>query len=66
MFVSLLIVAIVRLRVRVGAAIIGSLLTLAATAGMIVAGLWLIQFLWNTMMDKGSISLIPPPTSVHP
>jgi len=66
MFVSLLIVAIVRLRVRVGAAIIGSLITLTATAGMIVAGLWLIQFLWNTMMDKGSIFLIPPPMSVHP
>jgi len=66
MFVSLLIVAIVRLRVRVGAAIIGSIITFIGTAGMVVAGIWVIQLIWYTALDKGSISVIPPPTSVHP
>jgi len=66
MFVSLLVVAIVRLRVRLGGAIIGSVITFAATAGMVIGGIWVIQLAWYTVLDKGSIATIPPPTSVHP
>jgi hypothetical protein len=65
MFVTLLVVAIRRLRVRVGAAIIGSLLTLLGTAAIVVAGILLIGFVWSNLLDKGSIAPVAPPPSAH-
>jgi len=55
MFVLLLIVAILRLRVRVAAAVIGSTLTFLAMAGMVIAGIFLLQLLWGNLLDKASI-----------
>jgi hypothetical protein len=56
MFVLLLIVAIERLRIRVAAAIIGSTITFLATAGMVIIGILLVQFLWCNLLTKASIS----------
>jgi hypothetical protein len=56
MFVLLLIVAIVRLRVRVAAAIIGSTLTFLAMAGMVIVGILLVQLLWFKLLTNASIS----------
>lgn len=58
MFIVLLIAAIGRLRIRVGAAIIGSFLTFIATAGMVSLGIFLVNFVWCSMMAKAS--LLPP------
>jgi hypothetical protein len=58
MFVLLLIVAIVRLRVRVAAAVIGSIITFLATAGMVILGLLLVQFLWCNLLTNASIGEI--------
>ena len=55
MFVLLLIVAIERLRIRVAAAIIGSVITFLATAGMVIIGILLVQLLWCNLLDKASI-----------
>lgn len=65
MFVTLLTVAIARLRIRVGAAIIGSILTLLGTAAIVVVGILMIQFVWCNLLDKGSIAPIVPLTTVH-
>jgi len=65
MFASVLIVAIARLRVRVGGAIIGSIITWLATMGMIIAGIWLIQFVWCNVMAKASIVPIVPLIAPH-
>jgi hypothetical protein len=58
MFVTLLTVAISRLRVRVGAAIIGSMLTFAGTAAIVVGGIVLIFQVWCTALGKASITPI--------
>jgi hypothetical protein len=65
MFVTLLIVAIARLRVRVGGAIIGTIITWLATMGMVIAGIWIIQFVWCNLMAKASIMPIVPLSSPH-
>lgn len=63
MFVTLLIVAIAHLRIRIGAAIIGSILTMLATAALVVAGIFVIWLVWCNLLDKGSISAIVHLTS---
>jgi hypothetical protein len=60
MFILLLIAAIGRLRIRVGAAIIGSILTFLASAGMVIGGIFLIQVLWCTFLNKSSLNPIAP------
>ena len=65
MFVLLLITAIARLRIRVGAAIIGSVLTFLATSGMVIVGIFAIQFVWcirdwrrvNDRPDPGKLQI---------
>jgi hypothetical protein len=59
-FVGLPTVAVSRLRIRVGAAIIGSILTLLATTAMVAGGIAGINFLWNTLLDKGAVSTFTP------
>jgi hypothetical protein len=59
-FVELIIVSISRLHIRVGAAIIGSILTFLATAGMVAGGIVAVNLLWNTLLDKGSITPFIP------
>ena len=61
MFILLLIVSIGRLRIRVGAAIIGSILTFVASAGIVVGGIFLIQVLWCTVLNKSSLNPIATP-----
>jgi hypothetical protein len=63
MFLILLPVAIGRLRVRLGAAIIGSLLTFLGTAALVVVGMFAIHFLWCTLLDKGAVNPIVPLTN---
>jgi hypothetical protein len=66
MFITLLTVAISRLRVSVGAAIIGSLLTFAGSAAIVVAGIIVVFQVWGTVLDKGSITpIVKPPTSAN-
>jgi hypothetical protein len=60
MLVTLLTVAISRLRIGVGAAIIGSFLTFLGTAGIVVGGIFVIFQVWYTVLDKGSITPIVP------
>jgi hypothetical protein len=62
MFVLLLIVSIMRLRVRVAAAVIGSILTFLAMAGMVIGAIFLVQLLWCNLLGKGSISEIQQAT----
>lgn len=56
MFLLLLIIAIGRLRIGIGAAIIGSLLTFLAFAGAVVGGIVLIQAIWCNVLGKASIN----------
>jgi hypothetical protein len=65
MFVTLLTVAISRLRVSIGAAIIGSLITFLGTAAVVVAGMVVIFQVWYTLLDKGSITPIVHPTTAN-
>jgi hypothetical protein len=66
MFVTLLTVAVSRLRVRAGAAIIGSMLTFAGTTAVVVGGMLVIFQVWTTVLGKGSITpIIKPPTSAN-
>ncbi|HEX4052789.1 MAG TPA: hypothetical protein VHX86_00855 [Tepidisphaeraceae bacterium] len=65
MFVTLMTVAIARLRVRVGAAIIGSILTLLGTAGVVVAGIFVVWLVWCNLLAKDSVPPIVPLTTVH-
>ncbi len=58
MFVTLLTVAVSRLRVRAGAAIIGSMLTFAGTAVVVVGGMLVIFQVWTTALAKGSVTPI--------
>ena len=55
-FIQLILVAIYRLRVRPGAAIIGSILTFLATTILVVAGITATNLLWNTALDKGAVT----------
>jgi hypothetical protein len=65
MFITLLTVAISRLRVSVGAAIIGSLLTFLGTAAIVVGGMLAIFQVWCTVLDKVSVTQIPPPKTAN-
>ena len=56
MFVTLLITAIARLRVRVGAAIIGSILTFLAISGLVALGIFAIQLLWCNVIGFPSLT----------
>jgi hypothetical protein len=56
MWITLLIVAIRRLRIRPGAAIIGSILTLIAIAGLVIVGIFVINFLWNNVIGNSSLN----------
>jgi hypothetical protein len=63
MFVTLLTAAISRLRVRAGAAIIGSILTFLGTSAIVVGGIFVIFQLWCTLLDKGSVGPAAPQTT---
>lgn len=63
MYILLLIVAIRRLRIRIGAAIIGSTLTFLATAGLVILGIFVVNAVWNNVI--GNSSLNPPPVMTH-
>jgi hypothetical protein len=66
MFVTLLTVGISRLRVRAGAAVIGSMLTFVGTAGIVVGGMFAIFQVWCTVLDKGSVTpIVKTPTSAN-
>ena len=65
MFITLLTVAISRLRIRVGAAIIGSMLTFLGTAAIVVGGIFAISQVWCTLLNKGSVTPIAPPTTAN-
>ncbi|MGD0463782.1 MAG: hypothetical protein ABSB74_14945 [Tepidisphaeraceae bacterium] len=65
MFITLLTVAISRLRVRPGAAIIGSILTLVGTSAIVVAGILVVFQVWCTLLDKASLTPIVPPTTAN-
>jgi hypothetical protein len=65
MFVLLLITAISRLRVRAGAAIIGSVLTFLGTTAIVVGGIFAIQFLWCTLLGKASLPPVELTTPGH-
>jgi hypothetical protein len=63
MFVLLLIATIGYLRVRVSAAIIGSVITFVATAGMVIIGSLLLQLLWCKVLNNASLSELPSQTT---
>jgi hypothetical protein len=65
MFILLLITAIARLRIRVGAAIIGSTLTFLATSGLIILAIYAIQFLWCSVIGYASLTPAIPLTPNH-
>ena len=56
MFVLLLTTAIARLRVRAVAAIIGSVLTFLAFAGLVIVGIVVINLVWGQVMDNASLN----------
>ena len=62
MFILLLITAIARLRVRVGAAIIGSVITFLATSALVILGIFAIQFVWCSLMANASLTAPLPVT----
>jgi hypothetical protein len=64
-YFSMIPVAASRLRIRMGAAIIGSTLTFLATVAMVAGGVTLINFLWNVLLGKGSISTFSPTDAMH-
>ena len=63
-FIELLVVAIAYLRIGIGASIIGSFLTFLATTILVVAGIAVVNLVWNTVLDKGAVTDYIP-TTVH-
>ena len=53
------------LRIRVGAAIIGSTLTFLATSGLIILAIYAIQFLWCSVIGYASLTPAIPLTPNH-
>jgi hypothetical protein len=64
-YFSMIPVAVSRLRIRTGAAIIGSTLTFLAGIVLVAGGVTLINLLWITVLGKGSLTYFSP-TDVTP
>jgi hypothetical protein len=60
MLFLILIVAIRRLRIGIGATVIGGILTFLACTGMVVGGIVLIQAIWSNVLGKSSLNPVVP------